>query len=82
LAPDHGGEGEQALGDADEHAGRRASTVGFEVELALEGVEPGRLALAVRALEVRAELLGDEGFDRSADEAARQPGGGRPEKIG
>src|SRR6266508_2669018 len=38
VVPDGGGEGEQALGDAHDDAGGGATTVAFEIELALEGV--------------------------------------------
>jgi hypothetical protein len=38
VVPDRGGEGEDALPDAYEHAGAGASAVLFEIELALEGV--------------------------------------------
>jgi hypothetical protein len=38
VVPDDDGEGEDALLDADDDAGGGVAAVGFEVELALEGV--------------------------------------------
>ena len=38
VVPDRGGHGEDPLGHAGAHAGDGASAVGFEVELAFEGV--------------------------------------------
>src|SRR4051812_19834069 len=39
VKPQHRGQGEQALGDADEHARRGAPAVLLQAELALEGVD-------------------------------------------
>jgi hypothetical protein len=39
VVPDRGGQGEDALQDADQDAGGRFAAVAFEVELALIGVE-------------------------------------------
>jgi hypothetical protein len=44
--PDDGGQGQDALQDPDQHSGWRPSAVGFEVELALVGVEDGLDGLA------------------------------------
>ena len=39
VVPDRGGQGEDALQNADQDSGWRPAAVGFEVKLALEGVE-------------------------------------------
>ncbi len=41
VVPDAGGQGEQALGDAGEHPVWGTGAVGFQAELALEGVVDG-----------------------------------------
>jgi hypothetical protein len=46
--PDGGGQGEDALQDAGQHAGGVVPAVAFEVELALEGVVDGLDDLAQR----------------------------------
>src|SRR5215213_11203645 len=69
VEPDPGGQGEQSLADADEHPAQAATTVLFQAELVLEGVddrldplahptqrpEPARLILAIRTDEASSQ---------------------------
>src|SRR5918995_854413 len=69
VAPDGGGQGEQALADADEDSAEGAAMVLFQAELVFEGVddrldplahpaqraEPARLILAIRTNEAGAQ---------------------------
>jgi hypothetical protein len=80
--PDAGGEGEESGGYPGVDACHGPSAVVFEAELAFEGVENGFdplpdaaefaesrfLVLAVRADQVRVEVLGDEPFEVAAGE--------------
>lgn len=81
--PDSGGEGQEACGDAGIDAGGGSTAVVFQSELAFQRVEHGLdplpdaaefaeprvLVLAVRADQVRAEVLGDERLERGSGEA-------------
>src|SRR6266511_1898913 len=83
VVPDRGGEGEDALEHADEHAGRGMAAVAFEVELALKGLVDRLDDLPQRLEEVRAasKWAGGSGGRRLADEedggvsgVTREPG--------
>jgi hypothetical protein len=56
--PDRGGEGEDTLQDADDHAARRVAVVPFQVKLTLEGVIDGLDDLAQRLEELAAGPCG------------------------
>src|SRR6266542_3350010 len=82
VVPDRGGQGQDALQHARDHACRGVPTVAFQVELAFEGVVdrlddlpqraeqvragPVGFALASRAQQPHA-LLGQRGFERAAE---------------
>ena len=83
VVPDGGGQGEQSGGDAGVDPGEDAAAVLFEGELAFRGVEdrldplpdagelaePDGLVLAVRAHQVGAEFVAEEGPELGAGEA-------------
>ena len=54
VVPDRGGQGEDALQDADHHAGGGVAAVPFQVKLAFEGVIDRFDDLAQRPEQVRA----------------------------
>ena len=58
VVPDGGGEGQDALDDPGDHAGRGVAAVAFEVELAFEGVVDRFDDLAQRLEELSAAPLG------------------------
>src|SRR5829696_9388770 len=82
VEPDPGGQGEQPLGDADEHPTQGAATMLFQAELVLEGVddrldplahatqrsEPARLILAIRTEEAGSQRS-DVAFERPTGKA-------------
>src|SRR5215217_5904934 len=90
VEPDPGGQGEQSLADADEHPAQAATTVLFQAELVLEGVddrldplahptqrpEPARLIVAIRT-----EKAGSQGHDVAFERPTGKPRIGQDDRA-